>query len=147
MRRMTWTNYVQEWERKWGMSFHPDKCNVLRVTKSKTPIISYYNIRGQRLEELAVTKYLGVDLANNLSWTPHIDRTVKKANSMLGFLHRNLKITSRDTKAAAYFSLVRPNLEYCVSVWNPYTKPKNVPKIHGKKQYEIPSSKSSRKNC
>ena len=31
-------------------------------------------------------------------------------------------------------------------VWNPYTKPKNVPKIHGKKQYEIPCSKSSRKN-
>ena len=26
-----------------------------------------------------------------------------------------------NTKAAAYFSLVRPNLEYCASIWNPYS--------------------------
>jgi hypothetical protein len=37
---------------------------------------------------------------------------------MLGFLKRNLRITNQETKSAAYFSLVRPNLEYCASIWN-----------------------------
>ena len=46
---------------------------------------------------------------------------VKKSNSMLGFLQRNLRINSQDTKASAYFTLVRSNLEYCSTVWSPYT--------------------------
>ena len=31
---------------------------------------------------------------------------------MLGFLQRNLRVTNRETKASAYFTLVRLNLEY-----------------------------------
>ena len=41
---------------------------------------------------------------------------------MLGFLRRNLKSTSVETKTNAYISMVRPNLEYCASVWNPSQK-------------------------
>ena len=44
----------------------------------------------------------------------------EEANSMLGFLKRNLEISSQDTKTAAYYTLVRPNLECCASVWNPH---------------------------
>ena len=40
---------------------------------------------------------------------------------MLGFLRRNLRINNSDTKTVAYKTLVRPNLEYCASVWSPYT--------------------------
>ena len=40
---------------------------------------------------------------------------------MLGFLKRNLRINSQETKSAAFFTLVRPNLEYCASIWNPYS--------------------------
>ena len=41
--------------------------------------------------------------------------------SGLGFLRRNLRVKSQDTKASAYITLVRPNLEYCSNVWSPYT--------------------------
>ena len=40
---------------------------------------------------------------------------------ILDFLKRNLKISNQNTKSAAYFSLVRLNLEYCASIWNPYS--------------------------
>eukprot|EP00745_Piridium_sociabile_P036178 TRINITY_DN64420_c0_g1_i5.p1 TRINITY_DN64420_c0_g1~~TRINITY_DN64420_c0_g1_i5.p1 ORF type:complete len:198 (-),score=35.10 TRINITY_DN64420_c0_g1_i5:198-791(-) len=63
---------------------------------------------------------MGVDLAKDLSWKTHVDRKIKKANSMLGFLKRNLKNASRTTKTNAYVALVRPHLEYCCSVWNPH---------------------------
>ena len=52
----------------------------------------------------------------------YIDRILKKSNSMLGFLRRNLRSCSEDTKANAYFSMVRSNLEYCSSVWSPHNK-------------------------
>ena len=98
------------------MLFHPDKCN----TKLQGQEIRY-SLKGHDLEAVNTAKYLGVDLSNNLSWNSHIDRTTKKANSMLGFLRRNPRINNIDTKAAAYRTLVRPNLEYCASVWSPYT--------------------------
>jgi hypothetical protein len=41
---------------------------------------------------------------------------------MLGFLKRNLRIINQETKSAAYFSLVRLNLEYCASIWNLHHK-------------------------
>ena len=107
---------LEEWEKTWGMSFHPDKCNIMRVTRSKNPILFNYHLKGHQLVAADTTKYLGVDLSHDLSWSHYIDRTTKKANSMLGFLKRNLRITNQETKSAAYFSLVRPNLEYCASI-------------------------------
>ena len=101
------------------MSFHPDKCNIMRVTRSMNPILFNYHLTGHQLVAADTTKCLAVDLSHDLSWSYHIDRTTNKANSMLGFPKRNLRITNQETKSAAYFSLVRPNLEYCESIWNP----------------------------
>ena len=112
---------LAQWEQTWGMSFHPDKCNVLRVSRAKNPMMFNYSLKGQNLEAVNTAKYLGIDLSNNLTWNSHIDRTVKKANNMLGFLRRNLRVSNSDTKAAAYKSIVRSNLEYCASTWSPYT--------------------------
>jgi hypothetical protein len=69
---------------------------------------------------------LGVDISKDLSWNGHIDRITKKANSMVGFLRRNLPTASKATKTNAYFSLVRPHVEYCCSVWNPHTAEKTT---------------------
>ena len=112
---------LAEWEDKWGMCFHPDKCSILRVTTAKSPVLHNYSLKGQFLHVDGQSKYLGVDITSKLSWNPHINRIVKKGNSMLGFLQRNLRVKSRETKASAYFTMVRPNLEYCSNVWSPHT--------------------------
>ena len=62
-----------------------------------------------------------MDLSSNLDWKEHIDWTVKKANSVLGFLRRNLRSNNRETKPSAYVTLVRPYLEYCASILSPHT--------------------------
>ena len=87
---------LAEWESKWGMEFHPQKCSVLRVSRSRSPIIHSYKLKGHILITENTTKYLGVDLQTTLSWKTHIDRISKKANSMLGFLRRNLRSCSED---------------------------------------------------
>ena len=115
-------NMLVEWETKWGMAFHPQNCSVLSVTRSRTPTRFDYQLKGHVLGLQDSTKYLGVDLQSSLSWKNHIDRISKKANSMLGFLRRNLRSCKEDTKANAYFTMVRSNLEYCSSVWSPRHK-------------------------
>ena len=94
----------------------------MNVSRARSTIRYPYRLKGHILETQDVTKYLGVDLQSTLSWKPCIDRISKKANSMLGFLRRNLRSCSEDTKAKGYYSMVRSNLEYCSSVWSPHHK-------------------------
>ena len=67
-------------------------------------------------------KYLGVTIQSDLKWDSHINNITSKANKTLGFLQRNMNISSTKVKEQAYKSLVRPPLEYDCSVWDPYTK-------------------------
>jgi len=115
-------NEMAKWEKTWGMEFHPEKCNILSITRSRTPKSFKYKLKGHVLERTTSAKYLGVTITSDLSWKTHIDKTTKKANSVLGFLRRNLKTPNPETKAMAYKTLVRPHLEYCCSTWNAYRK-------------------------
>ena len=98
---------LERWESIWAMEFHPAKCSVMRVATSNDPIMLSYKLKGHQLQAETTSKYLGVDLLSNLDWKPHIDRIVKKSNSMLGFLRRNLRISSQETKSMAYMTMVR----------------------------------------
>ena len=115
-------NTLAEWESKWGTAFHPQKCSVLSITRARSPITFSYQLKGHVLELQDSTQYLGVDVQSSLSWKTHIDRISKKSHSMLGFLRRNLRSCSEETKANVYFSMVRSNLEYCSAGWSPNHK-------------------------
>ena len=110
-----------EWEAKWMMEFHPDKCEILTITRKKSPVIYSYRIHGQQLKHSDQAKYLGVNISSDMRWNKHIDTVTAKANSRLGFVKRNININSRAVKEQAYKSLVRPILEYSQTVWDPYT--------------------------
>lgn len=110
------------------MYLHPDKCETLRVTKKRKPLVSAYTIEGQSLKEVDSTKYLGVTMHRSLSWNTHVDKTCSKANSILGLLRRNLSNCPRDVKENCYKSLIRPTMEYTSTVWDPHTA-RNINKI------------------
>jgi hypothetical protein len=111
---------LASWEQTWGMEFHPEKCYIMSVTRARSPKTFQYMLKGHTLERVSSAKYLGVHLSSDLNWKPHVGKTIKKANSALGFLRRNLRSCSTATRANAYNTLVRPHLEYCSSVWSPY---------------------------
>ncbi|XP_072047249.1 uncharacterized protein [Amphiura filiformis] len=56
-----------------------------------------------------------------MKWKNHISQVAAKANRSLGFIKRNLRGCTEDIKNMAYKSLVRPSMEYCAAVWDPYT--------------------------
>ena len=104
------------------MSFHPDRFNVLRVTRCRNPLTHDYILHNQILKEKDAVKYLGVTVHHKLSWNEHICSIVKKANSSIGFLRRNLQIYLKHNKANAYKTLVRPQIEYASTIWDPFTQ-------------------------
>ena len=109
------------WEDKWQMEFNPAKCFSVHFTRSRKPQKTIYSLRGTNLQVTDVTTYLGVDLSKDLSWNHHTTRIAKKANRTLGFIKRNFHTAPRETKDLAYKTLVRPQLEYCSTVWDPHT--------------------------
>ena len=95
------------------MQFNPSKCQVLHITKKAKPLNTKYILHNVELESVPAAKYLGVTIADDLSWSKHIDITTKKkANQTLGFLKRNIRVHNKDLKSVANKTLVRPQLEY-----------------------------------
>ena len=109
------------WEQEWSMSFHPEKCQLLRVTAKRNPVILDYKIHGVIIEPVKDAKYLGVTICDNLSWSKHITNICTKAKNTINFLQRNFKTCPPHIKARLYATYVRPTLEYCSSVWDPHT--------------------------
>ncbi|KAI8495879.1 hypothetical protein Bbelb_262950 [Branchiostoma belcheri] len=99
---------LAEWEQKWDMMFHPGKCQTLRVTRSRSVFQHDYQLHGHTLEAVPSLKYLGVTITKDLTWKEHINNLCNKANTSLGFLKRNLKISTRGIKKMAYKTYIMP---------------------------------------
>ena len=65
------------------------KCQVIRVTSSRTPLQTQYILHGQVLEAVSSARYLGVDISSNLKWNTHMDRIAANAGRSLEFVKRN----------------------------------------------------------
>ena len=110
----------EQWEKMCDMQFNPSKCQVLHIIRKVKPLNTKYILHNVELESASLAKYLGVTIADDLSWSPHIDNTTKKANQTIGFLKRNIRVHNKDLKSFAYKILVRPQLEYASNVWYPH---------------------------
>ena len=118
---------LEEWERKWQMKFHPEKCQVIRIiTNKRHERHTEYRLHGHTLEVVDSGKYLGVTTSDDISWHKHA--VAAKASRTLGFLQRNLGECTMKVKSTAYTSLVRPVLEYASPAWDP-TSSEDITKL------------------
>lgn len=113
---------IFDWCESWNMVLNIKKCAVVRVNRKETVINGShpYTINGEHLNITNSYKYLGVRICDNLQWNEHVETVVGKANRTLRLMKRALGACPADVKAAAYVSLVRPQLEYASMVWDPY---------------------------
>ena len=79
-------------------------------------------------------KCLGVLIPEDMSWKPHVDATVKKANNSLAFLRRNLTKCLQDLKAKCFKTLDRPIIEYATSARDPYNRTTYIQQMEAAQQ-------------
>ncbi len=108
---------LEQWTKKWGMSFNASKCYIVSTAKTGAPY--HYQLNDQILTHQISNPYLGVEIQDDLTFTIHISKITKKASSKLGFIRRNLKGCPERLKELAYFALVRSGIEYASTVWDP----------------------------
>ena len=111
---------LEAWSRKWLLKFHPNKCQVLRVTRARRSFVRPYKLFGADLQETTSIKYLGITISSDLRWNQQIDNARAKANKKLGFLRRNVRIGSTQLKSQLYSTVVRSGLEYGSTIWSPH---------------------------
>ena len=63
-------------------------------------------------------KDLGINGVSKLKWNYHIEQNISNAKTCIGWVTRR----EADVMINIYKSLVRPNLEYCVQLWDPIPK-------------------------
>ena len=114
-------NAMVEWGDQWMAYFNIDKCNTMHLGKAN-PRHVYTMKNGNILNNLSTTdceKDLGVYVDQNLTFTEHINTTVKKARNMCYMLMRAISYKCPDIMIPLYKSLVRPVLEYGNVIWCP----------------------------
>ena len=103
------------------------KCVSFSFYRSQSYIEFNYSINSVALDRVMSVKDLGILFDRKLSFNDHINMIVSKANSMLGFIKRNSsEFTNPQTLKCLYMSLVRPHIEYCSIIWNPYFGSNNI---------------------
>ena len=53
----------------WGMHFNADKCNIMRVSRTRGPYHFKYSLTGQVLGGVVDAKYLGLIFSNDFEWS------------------------------------------------------------------------------
>ena len=119
-------NNLYDWSVKNKMVFHPNKCKVLSVNMLKNVLdnlpfnVYIYELNGCLLDYVQSQSDLGVKINTKLTWGPHLDELISKANSRLGLLKRTCHFSNdKRQKRSFYLAMVRSIFEHCSQVWSP----------------------------
>ena len=96
------------------------KTKAMVVSRKKVPPKPTVMLNGLPVELVSSFRYLGILLSFDLSWSLHILSACVKAKRLIGFIYRSFFLSSQHCLSYLYKTLVRPILEYCSVVWDPY---------------------------
>ena len=74
-------------------------------------------IKGQIIDMVDVTKFLGVHIDACLSWRHHIQNIRNKIAKGLGIICKARKVLQQSTLLTLYNSFILPYLTYCIEIW------------------------------
>ena len=107
------------WLRTNKLSINVSKTHYLHFTLSRntrnTPLD--INIDNQPITNCPHTKFLGVVIDNQLSWSQHIQHISSKISKNIGALKKVNHLLTRQTLIHLYNTLILPYLSYCHLVW------------------------------
>ena len=121
-------NCLQNWSDKWNLYFNVEKCKVLHVGKNNPEHDYSMKMKGvnRPLQQCEKEKDFGVIFNKDLSFDTHIQKSINKANQMIGLIKRTFSYLNKDTFLKLYKAMVRPHLEYGNVIWYPCLKRQSI---------------------
>jgi len=104
-------NSLSQWATQTDTYFNPDKSVCMHITRKHNPELYNYTIDNTTIQHVSSTKYLGITISNDLTWSTHLNKITSKALSTKAFLQRNLKFCPVHVKLKCYNIMIRPILE------------------------------------
>jgi hypothetical protein len=104
-------NFI-EWSKTWDMPINMTKCSFINFNKKS-------DFQLQEIGNSTSEKDLGVLVTSGGKFDHHIDKTVKKANKMLGLIKRSFKSRNPEVLTEIFKRYIVPVLTYCSPLWNP----------------------------
>ena len=124
------------WYRANRLSINTNKSAVMLVGNHyqvhNTSI--FINIHDVPLEQLNVTKYLGVLVDGSLSWENQCDNLCSRIAGKIAVLRRLRSFVKPNTLKLSYEKTIQPVMDYACSVWN-NTKKGNIDKLQRAQNY------------
>ena len=110
---------ISEWLKVNKLSLNVAKTNyILFPPRQKSIIVSNtITLDNVAVQQVEVTKFLGVLLDQHLSWKYHINHVAKKVSKTKGIISKARFFLSSTSLLSLYYTLVYRYLNYCNITW------------------------------
>ncbi len=116
---------IIKWTDTWLMRLNFDKCKIMHFGKNnpkyKYSLFDSETSKRYELVETESERDLGIIVSNDAKWHKQVNAVCAKANSMYGWMKRAFKSRDPALWNQLYKTYIRPQLEFAVQVWNPYS--------------------------
>lgn len=122
-------NRLEDWSAMNKLPFNEKKCKVLSFARTMSMNLRRpFSICSEYIDFVASERDLGVVLCSTLDPARHINIIVNKANFALGIARKAFQVKDKNVFLLLFKTLVRPQLEYAVQIWNPWRR-KDIEKL------------------
>ena len=109
---------ISLWLKGNKLSLNIKKTHYMVFTRSKIRNIQLAtNIDGESLDEVRITKFLGVVIDNKLNWKDHIMHIAGKISRGIGMMIKAREYLNKDGLLALYNAFIFPYITYCNHIW------------------------------
>ena len=106
------------WSNIWQLAPSPNKCKS--ITFGRNIIDQTYHLNGSLIQKVSNVRDLGIIFTHDLKFSLHCQTISSKAISRAYLVLKCFTLTDPKILMKAYFTYVRPIIEYCTQIWNPY---------------------------
>ena len=119
------------WGATCGLRFNPSKTVLLHFKNcSKRKLMSpEVSMNGQMITSSKHTRYLGVEIDDELNWKYHINAKIEKCRNLMAIISANVRHTFGPKPKLvrwAYTGVIRPKLLYACQAWANKLTPKQI---------------------
>jgi len=106
---------LDEWSKKWLMSFNPDKTEIMLFSNTDIPEFNF-TFNGRTIPITNSHKHLGVTFSSDAKWNIHIENILSSIYKHLIVLRKLKYKLSRKNLEKLYLVYIRPIFEYACEV-------------------------------